>query len=151
MPRKRLARPPAGQRLARCMIAVALAAVPAAAAAEGLDGRWAMEGTRTVFRLQSCGAASCGVLEQSAHILADADARDANNHDRALRQRRLKGLQVFDDLQPARPGVWKGRIYVPGAGATYGVTLTAKGSETLVAKGCAAPLLCQSSVLKRLP
>ena len=123
----------------------------AAQAATPLTGTWTVQGSRTVFRFQPCGAATCAALESSGRIIRDPDVRDVNNHDPQLRTRRLKGLIALKDLAPAGPGAWKGQVYSPGAGAAYAVDVRQVDADTLTAKGCAAPFLCQTDVLKRLP
>ena len=135
------------------LAAIAFSLAAAIATATGPPtGRWSLQGSPTVFRFEPCaGATACGVLESSARIQADADARDVKNRKPSQRSRRLKGLTVFENLQPAGAGVWKGRVYLPGAGTSYAVTVTQTAPDILTAKGCAAPLLCQTSALKRLP
>lgn len=130
---------------------LALAAAARAATPSPLTGRWVMQGSRTILAFQPCGEATCGVLEASGRLTADPDARDDRNPDPQLRGRRLKGLTTLQALRPDGEGVWKGRVYVNGVGATYAVTVRRVDADTLTAKGCAAPLLCQTSTLKRLP
>ena len=131
---------------------VAIVAVSTGAlAATPLTGEWAIQGSRTMFRFEPCGAATCAVLERSGKIIRDPDIRDVNNPDPQLRLRPLKGLVALQDLRPSGEGVWRGQLYSPGAGSTYGVTVRQIDADTLTAKGCAAPLLCQTDTLKRLP
>ena len=121
------------------------------AVAGPLDGRWAIRGSRTILRLAPCGDASCGVLETSAQIQADPDARDTRNPDPRLRTRRVKGIVTLQDLRPSGASRWDGRTYLPDHGATYRVTVTQVDADTVHARGCAAPFLCQTATLTRLP
>ena len=128
-----------------------LASFAQAAAATPLTGTWSVDGSRTVFRFEPCGPAICAALESSGRIIRDPDVRDVNNRDPQLRTRRLKGLVALQDLTSAGAGAWKGKVYSPGTGATYAVDVRQVDADTLTAKGCAAPFLCQTQTLKRLP
>ena len=128
-----------------------LAVAPATTTDAVLTGTWSVQGSRTVFRFEPCGAAVCATLQSSGRIIRDPDVRDVRNPDPQLRTRRLKGLVALQDLRPTEAGRWKGRVYSPGAGATYTVDVRRIDAGTLTAKGCAAPLLCQTDTLKRLP
>ena len=128
-----------------------LAGLAQAAPPSPLTGTWSEQGSRTVFRFEPCGSATCAALESSGRILRDPDVRDVNNHDPQLRERRLKGLIALKDLVPTGPGAWKGSVYSPGMGATYAVDVRQVDGDTLTAKGCAGPFLCQTQTLKRLP
>ena len=128
-----------------------LALAGAADAATPLSGSWSVEGSRTVFRFEPCGAGTCAALESSGRIIRDPDVRDVNNPDPQLRTRRLKGLIALQDLAQVGPGAWKGKVYSPGPGATYAVEVRQVDADTLTAKGCAGPFLCQTQVLKRMP
>lgn len=138
-------------RTAFAGLAAGLGLATGALAATPLTGTWTVEGSRTVFRFEPCGAATCAALESSGRIIRDPDVRDANNRDPKLRTRRLRGLIALKDLTPTGPGAWKGQVYSPGPGATYAVDVRQVDADTLTAKGCAAPFLCQTQVLKRLP
>ena len=132
------------------LVAAVAALVGSTAKADPLNGLWQIKDSQTVVRFQPCGPAVCGVLENSRRIQADADARDDKNKDERLRSRKLKGVVTFEDLKPAGAN-WKGRVYVPGTGSTYDVTVKLVDANTLRATGCLAPLLCQTSLLIRKP
>ena len=134
----------------RAALAV-LSGLAQAATATPLTGTWSEAGTRTVFRFEPCGSATCATLVSSGRIIRDPDVRDVNNRDPQLRTRRLKGLGALQDLTPVGAGAWKGRVYSPGTGGTYAIDVRQVDADTLTAKGCAAPLLCQTQTLKRLP
>ena len=132
------------------LAAILGASLATTALAGPLDGRWAIKGSKTILRLEPCGDASCGVLETSAQIQADPDARDTRNPDPQLRTRRVKGIVNLQDLRPSGASTWNGRTYLPDRGATYRVTVTQINTDTVRAKGCAAPFLCQTVTLTRL-
>ena len=102
------------------------------------------------LRFQPCDGATCGVIETSARIQASADARDDKNKDVRLRTRKLKGVSMLEALKP-QGDVWKGHVYLPSSGSTYDVTVQSVDANTLSATGCAAPFLCQTSTLVRIP
>ena len=118
--------------------------------AEPLSGLWKLKDSKVELRFQPCGGATCGVIETSARIQADADARDDKNKDERLRSRKLKGVNMLEDLK-SQGGSWKGRVYLPSSGSTYGVTVKSVDANTLSVTGCAAPFLCQTSTLMRQP
>jgi uncharacterized protein (DUF2147 family) len=113
-----------------------------------LVGVWRLDKTPVELRFAPCEDAVCGLVETSARIQADPDARDIKNPIPALRSRRLKGLAMLDHLRPAATG-WKGRVYLPGSGATYDVQVRRVDADHLQATGCMAPLLCQTYTLIR--
>lgn len=118
--------------------------------ADPLTGLWRLKDSKVELRFQPCSGGVCGVIETSARIQANADARDDRNKDESLRSRRLKGVAMLEGLKPDGHA-WKGHVYLPSSGATYSVTVKAVDSNTLSATGCMAPLLCQTSILTRLP
>ena len=134
------------------MVAASAAASLLAAAAPDtpLTGRWEIQGSRTVFQFEPCEHATCAVMESSGRIIRDPDVRDVRNPDPHLRDRPLKGMKALTGLVEAGPRTWKGRLYSPGPGLTYDVTVTEVDADTLTAHGCLTPLLCQTDTLKRL-
>jgi len=137
--------------------AVAAAALlnVAPAWADDLTGVWKLDKTPVELRFAPCEDAVCGLIETSARIQVDPDARDINNRDPALRSRRLKGLSMLDQLRPISKGPdatsWRGRVYLPSSGSTYDVTVRRVDVDHLQATGCMAPFLCQTYTLTRRP
>ena len=133
------------------LIALATAALSSATSSDSpLTGRWEIQGSRTVFQFEPCERATCAVMESSGRIIRDPDVRDVRNPDPRLRDRPLKGMKALTGLVEAGPHIWKGRLYSPGPGLTYDVTVTAVDADTLTAHGCLTPILCQTDTLKRL-
>jgi uncharacterized protein (DUF2147 family) len=118
------------------------------ALADDLVGVWTLDKTPVELRFAPCDDAVCGLIETSVRIQADPDAKDIKNPIPALRSRRLKGMAMLDHLRPAAKG-WKGRVYLPGSGATYDVQVRRVDADHLQATGCMAPLLCQTYTLTR--
>jgi uncharacterized protein (DUF2147 family) len=131
------------------LAAAALLNIPPAWA-DDLAGVWKLDKTPVELRFAPCEEAICGLIEMSARLQADPDARDIKNPIPALRSRRLKGLAMLDQLRPAAKG-WKGRVYLPGSGATYDVEVRRLDVDHLTATGCMAPLVCQTFTLTRRP
>ncbi len=127
--------------LALGMTAGAHAAEPA-----GLAGTWVERGPLTTFRFAPCGPATCGILEDSIYIKADADARDVKNPDAALRDRRLKGLPVLLDLRHAGTG-WRGQVYIPSMGRAFPMRLDPVAARVLRFTICLAPRDCHPVIL----
>ena len=133
-------------------VAASTAASPPPSSTDGpLTGRWQIQGSRTVFQFEPCERATCAVMQSSGRIIRDPDVRDVRNPDSRLRDRPLKGLRALTGLTEAGPRTWKGRLYSPGPGLTYDVTVTQVDADTLTAHGCLTPILCQTDTLKRLP
>lgn len=79
-----------------------------------------------------------------------ADALDRLNPDPSLRGRRIVGIRIFGNGQPARDG-WVGTLYNPLDGKTYTGKMRVKSPGELELSGCVlAGLLCQSQVWTRI-
>ena len=138
------------KRLALALLAVTAGLQMSSAHAQALGGLRRLKGSKIELRFQPCAGGVCGVIETSARIQADPDARDDKNKDERLRARKLKGLTMLDDLRPVGAS-WKGRVYWFPSGSTYDVTLKPAGADTLNATACLAPLLCQTYTLTHKP
>ena len=135
-----------GKRLAGLVGASLLAA---ASPIQTLAGAWVEIGPRTTFHFEPCGAAVCGVLDDSIYIKADPDARDVRNPDPAQRTRRLKGLTVLQQLVRADAD-WTGVVYIPSMGRSFPLTLTPVDANTLHFTVCLAPADCHTATLIRM-
>ena len=130
-------------------VAVALAAAAGSVQAAEPLGIWQVPGSVITIQVAPCGAALCGILINSNRIKADPNARDDKNKNPALRTRPLRGVAMLQGFQGGPPA-WKGKVYVPGNGDTYGATLTLTDADTLNLKVCPAGPLCQTRTLKRV-
>src|SRR3546814_14649887 len=100
----------------------------------------------TLFR-----SAICGKVNDAAPLRANPDQRDVKNPDRALRNRRIKGLVVLRGFTGG-PREWKGGpVYDPetGEGAAKGY-LTLRADGKLEVKGCKAVIFCRTKVWTRV-
>ncbi|MCU0881171.1 MAG: DUF2147 domain-containing protein [Hyphomonadaceae bacterium] len=122
---------------------IAIAATPALA----LDGTvWLTAARSGVVSIASCGPARvCGTITR---VLTEgqANALDANNPDRALRTRPVRGLRILDGFTRNPNGRWTGgRIYDPETGRTYRSELRLLANGNLEVKGCLGPI-CQTQI-----
>lgn len=130
------------------VVGEAAQAVPTDAAVIGM---WRTQERGGVIRIGRCGGALCGHVVDGAPLRANPDQRDVHNPDRALRARRVMGLQVLSGFIGG-PKTWRGGpLYDPnsGDGARMGY-LTLVNRDTLKVKGCIAPLLCRTQTWTRL-
>ena len=104
-------------------LALALAlmsATPGSALAEGdISGRYRIQPGGTVVAIGHCDA---GALCGRVIALGDLPTTDANNPAPALRERRLCGLAVLNDLK-WRNGSWQGAFYDPHTGSDYQISM----------------------------
>ena len=125
------------------LYALALLAVPAAAAHASTLGVWRNAADSVRIRVAPCGAGLCGtVVQASEQAKADAAAGGTD---------RLVGTQLFRDLRRGDDGVWAGQVYVPDLARAFDGTLEQTGPATLVATGCLfAGLGCRSQTWTRV-
>lgn len=120
---------------------------PARASASGarLEGTvWRTQTGSGLVQLERCeGQRLCGSI---VRVLTpgQADARDANNPDPALRVRPVLGLRILSGLTASPDGVWRGgRIYNPEDGRSYRSEVRLGSDGRLEVKGCLGPV-CQT-------
>jgi uncharacterized protein (DUF2147 family) len=138
-------------RRGTCFILACLLASPVAADDGDVTGRWRSAASGGVIELYRCGPALCGKVVDGAALRANPDQRDVRNPDPALRDRRVKGLEIIHGFTGG-PREWSGdAIYDPatGEGAPKGY-LTVQDADTLRVKGCVAGFLCRSQVWTRV-
>src|SRR3546814_1566287 len=78
----------------------------------------------------------CGHIQRFLIPEPQGGARDSKNPDRAKRDRRLLGSQVFWGLT-AVGGAWEGHGYTPERGRNFKAHLTVEGSRMKL-RGCVA-------------
>lgn len=119
-----------------------LLAFPAQAAAP-ISGRWVTESKDGVVEIYQCGASLCGKLSKFLVMPpAGPGAKDANNPDKALRNRTILGLNILTGFK-SDGKEWRGQIYDPKSGKTYRSIVYKGKSGNLVVKGCIGPF-CQA-------
>ena len=125
------------------LLAVALAASPAAASAKApIEGRWVNPKGNVTVRVAPCGAGYCGtVIDASAK--AKATARKGGTPS-------LIGTQVMSDFKPRGDGTYKGRAFDPKRNIRAAATIRMIGDKTLVVKGCLAGVICKEQRWSRV-
>jgi uncharacterized protein (DUF2147 family) len=131
--------------MSRALLAafVVLAAVPAAAAAPAVEGRWLTEDGKAVVAVAPCGAKMCGAVVRVLETDPAVPNTDANNPDPARRGRPLLGLQVLSGFTPGSAGWIGGRAYDPKSGRSYNAELKLNRDGSLRVTGCVL-FVCQS-------
>lgn len=126
------------------------AAAPAAVADQRLDRTWVTEDKSAHVRFEPCGDHDCGRivwLREPIDPQTHKPARDEFNSDPSKRNQPLLGLVIVTGLHQERDGTWRGTLYNPTDGRSYGGQIKLLGPDRLQLKGCAlAGLLCQSEI-----
>jgi uncharacterized protein (DUF2147 family) len=128
--------------------AALLAAISSAAPAEEPSGSWISDNGRVTVKLNSCGAALCGMIVAMKEPTDPGTGRpktDRRNPDATKRERPLIGLPVLLGMTPSGAGKWSGQIYNADDGKTYAGHITTTGARSLKVQGCAlGGLVCRS-------
>jgi uncharacterized protein (DUF2147 family) len=105
---------------------------------------WANPSNSVHIRSHPCGEqAMCGTVIW-ANDKAKADAARGGT-------KTLVGTQLFRNFRLIRPGVWKGKVFVPDINKTFSGTVTLVGTDKLVGKGCLAlGVGCKSQTWTRI-
>lgn len=134
------------RRLALILLAVAVAVMAPQSVAYASDqsfGTWKNPQNSVHVRVERCGERMCGVVIW-ANEKAQADARRGGTDP-------LIGSRLFQDFALERPGVWRGRVFVPDIGRTFAGTISVIDDDTIVGRGCLVGRVgCRSQQWKRL-
>lgn len=131
-------------------LCIAFAAAGLPALAQEVTGLWDTGTNGAEVEIAPCGPDICGTLVTSNAIRANADAKDAENNDPALRDRPLKGLTMLSGFSGG-PEKWTGgKLYNPADGKTYSGTITLEGPDRLKLKGCVVAPLCKTREWTRI-
>jgi uncharacterized protein (DUF2147 family) len=121
---------------------LALLAAPAWAADQSF-GTWRNPKNSVHVRAEPCGKNMCGVVVW-ANDKAKADAAKGSSAP-------LVGSILFRDFTPEKPGVWRGRVFVPDIGKTFSGTVSVIDTDHLEGKGCLVGKIgCKSQVWTRI-
>jgi uncharacterized protein (DUF2147 family) len=104
----------------------------------------------SVVRIEACGERVCGFVVSSPHLETHPDQRDVRNSDPALRDRRIKGLQILDARPVAADALGDGWVYDPEEGSTYSGSVTLLEDGRLRLTGCIFWPLCRSQTWIRI-
>ncbi|HEY1124221.1 MAG TPA: DUF2147 domain-containing protein [Sphingobium sp.] len=120
-----------------------ISAVPALAADQSF-GVWRNPSNSVHVRAKPCGKRMCGVVVW-ANDKAKADARRGGTAE-------LVGADLFRDFTQEKPGVWRGKVFVPDIAKTFSGTVTVIDPNTLRGEGCLlGRIACKSQTWTRLP
>jgi uncharacterized protein (DUF2147 family) len=113
------------------LAALALASVPVAAGAARADqsfGTWRNPQNSVHVRAEPCGQRMCGVVVW-ANDKARADAARGGTD-------KLVGATLFKDFRLQKPGLWRGKVFVPDIGKTVSGTIEVVDETHLKGSGC---------------
>ena len=124
-------------------VSILLAPLSAAAAAPAVAGRWLTDDGKAVVEVAACGRQMCGRIVRVLDPDPNVPTTDANNPDRARRNRPLIGLQVLSGFTPRATDWAGGRAYDPKSGKSYRSSLRLNRDGSLRITGCVL-FICQS-------
>lgn len=94
-------------------------------------------------RIEPCGPRMCGVVIWASDK-AKADAARGGGGP-------LVGSVLFRDFAEEKPGVWRGRLFVPDIGKTFGGTISVIDRDHIRGRGClVGGIGCKSQVWTRI-
>jgi uncharacterized protein (DUF2147 family) len=129
--------------LAAAMVLAAASPAGAVAGDAGLYGVWRNPKNSVHVQFQACGSATCGVVVW-ASPKAQADARKGGTQN-------LVGTQLLRNFTMVKPGLWRGRVFVPDLNGTFGGTAELVDTSTLKARGCLfVGLGCKTQLWKKV-
>ena len=101
----------------------------AAAFAQDVVGKWKLENGTAIVEVYQSGDVYNGkiVWLQNPTEADGSPAVDSNNPDKALRSRKLIGLNMLSDLKKDGAEYNNGKIYDPGNGKTYNCSMKVEG------------------------
>ncbi|UZK65180.1 DUF2147 domain-containing protein [Sphingomonas sp. M1-B02] len=105
---------------------------------------WRNPGNSVHVRFEDCDDLLCGKVVWASEK-AIADTRRGSGA-------KLIGTQIFRDMREVKPGVWKGKVYVPDIDQTFSGTVTRLDADRLVGRGCLfLGIGCKSQLWTRIP
>ena len=127
-------------------LSIALLAVAPALPAEARDqsfGVWRNPSNSVHVRAEPCGARMCGVVVWASDK-AKADAARGGTP-------QLIGARLFRDFRQEKPGVWRGRVFVPDINKTFSGTVSVLDPNRIEGKGCLVGRIgCKSQIWTRI-
>jgi uncharacterized protein (DUF2147 family) len=136
------------------LIGLVVAAVPAPQStpqsADAAIGRWKTPIHNGIVEIQRCGASICGKVVTSDGLRANPNLTDAKNSNKALRGRKIQGLQILSGFTQQGAGWYGGKIYNAEDGKTYSAEITMSGDNTLNLRGCVFKPFCRTQTWTRV-
>lgn len=131
------------KRIAFLFAALMLAATPATASAQALEGQWTNYKKNVVVQVERCGPAYCGTVVQ-ASAKAKEKARKGGTPN-------LVGTQILTGLKPVGDGKFRGRAFVPKRNIHATATVRQVSDDVMQVQGCVlGGLLCDSERWTRI-
>lgn len=128
--------------LALTMVALSASSVMAA----DIYGSWATPDQKTVIKIKKCGGGVCGTITKASV----KGAKDKENEDPKLRDRPIKGMQLFNLKDTSNPKKWEGQLYNPRDGKTYsGFMELLNGDNKIKLEGCVF-VFCKGETWSRI-
>lgn len=119
--------------------------ITAAHAAASITGRWTTKEKDAVIEIYACGANMCGKISKYLKTPPNgADQKDVNNPNKALRTRKVLGINILNNLKEDGDK-WRGTIYDPRNGKSYRSVVYKQKNGNLSVEGCVGPI-CQKQV-----
>lgn len=108
---------------------IMLAAMSAASFAQEVVGKWKLDDGTAIVEIYKSGDAYNGKIVWLAEPTNPdgTPALDDKNPDKALRSRKVMGLNMLSGLKPADGEYSGGKIYDPGNGKTYNCSMKVEG------------------------
>jgi uncharacterized protein (DUF2147 family) len=107
-------------------------------------GVWRNPNDSVHVRVEPCGARMCGVVVW-ANDKAIADAHRGGTYP-------LIGAVLFRDFVTEKPGIWRGKVFVPDIAQTFSGKITLIDENTVQGAGCIlGGIICKSQIWKKLP
>lgn len=115
----------------------------AALAADKSFGTWRNPKNSVHVRARPCGKEMCGVVVW-ANAKAKADAARGGTEN-------LVGSALFQGFVQEKPGIWRGKVFVPDIGKTFSGTISMIDDNHAEGKGCLLGRVgCKSQIWTRL-
>ena len=117
-----------------------------------IDGTWLSGDGDGWIEIRRVGDGLSGVIKGSPNAADERPDRDEKNPDPALRDRPLKGLELFSGFSYAGDGRWTGgTIYDPNSGKFYRSIVTWVDPDTLKVRGyIGVPMLGRTETWTRV-
>ncbi len=109
--------------LTKASLVLLALAVPAGAAAQTLEGKWANPKRSVIVRVDKCGNAWCGNVSWASQ----------HNREKGM----TPGTRVLSNLRPAGDGIYKGSAFDPKRDMGGSATVRQLGPDVMVVKACA--------------